>query len=59
LNLALVVPFSVVIFNEKLVLSQYAGIALAILAVLAFLPGAGAKKSGNTEKKMLLMQLRN
>ncbi len=54
LNLALVVPFSVLIFNEKLVLSQYAGIALAILAVLAFLPGNGGKKSGNTEKKLLL-----
>lgn len=54
LNLALVVPFSVLIFNEKLVLSQYAGIVLALLAVLAFLPGNGAKKSRNAGKKALL-----
>ena len=45
LNLALVVPLSVIFLNEKLIWSQYAGIVLAILAVLAFLPGSTGKQN--------------
>lgn len=55
LNLALVVPLSVIFLNEKLDWSQYAGIALAILAVLAFLPGSGTKTSGGGAKVYLPM----
>ena len=52
LNLALVVPCSVFLFNEKLNWMQYCGVALAILAVIAFLPlEKGAKKD---RKKLLL-----
>ena len=49
LNLALVVPFSVLFFNEKLFWYQYVGVGLAIMAVLAFLPSSG--NSGGQEKK--------
>ena len=55
LNLALVVPLSMVFFNEKLELTQFIGIALAILAVLAFLPGAkGADKVEKVPARTLL-----
>ena len=46
MNLALVVPLSVLIFHEKLMLHQYFGVALAIAAVLSFLPGRENKSEG-------------
>ena len=52
LNLALVVPFSVLIFGEDLCLKQYLGVAFALAAILAFLPGSGAK--GPDRKAALL-----
>lgn len=48
LNLALVVPFSVLFLHESLHFSQYAGIALAIAAVLAFMP---RKEQGKEESR--------
>ena len=53
LNLALVVPLSVVIFGETLQPAQYCGIVLAIAAVLAFLPGSGGSSNGGSRKKYL------
>ena len=54
LNLALVVPLSVIFLNEKLVWSQYAGIALAIMAVLAFMPNSDAKKNSKSSAAVFL-----
>ena len=55
LNLALVVPFSVLIFGEELCLKQYLGVAFALAAILAFLPGStGNQTSG---KKAALLPL--
>lgn len=54
LNLALVVPCSVFIFNETLRLSQYCGIALAICAVIAFLP---LEKNSSVDRKKLLIPI--
>ena len=54
LNLALVVPLSVFFLNEKLALSQYGGIALAIIAVLAFLPNNDKKKEEKSPTNTLL-----
>ncbi|MBE6389814.1 MAG: hypothetical protein E7043_06540 [Lentisphaerae bacterium] len=47
MNLALVVPFSVLIFHENLLIHQYAGVFLAIAAVLAFLPGKENKSAND------------
>lgn len=57
LNLALVVPLSVIFLHEKLVWRQYAGIALAILAILAFLPGSGSKDKKSDSKSKLYLPL--
>ena len=54
LNLALVVPCSVFLFNEKLNWMQYCGVALAILAVIAFLP---LEKGDKKERKKLLLPM--
>lgn len=54
LNLALVVPMSVLFLNEKLAWTQYAGIALAILAVLFFLPASGKNNEEKVSKQTLL-----
>lgn len=56
LNLALVVPLSVLFFNEKLDWQQYCGVGLAILAVLAFLPSPdnGGKNVGKSGKSLLI-----
>ena len=57
LNLALVVPLSVLFFNEKLVWHQYCGVGLAILAVLAFLPSSGNGKSVEKSSKSLIIPM--
>ncbi|MBR2723030.1 MAG: EamA family transporter [Lentisphaeria bacterium] len=54
LNLALVVPCSVFLLNEKLNWMQYCGVALAILAVIAFLP---LEKGDKKERKKLLLPM--
>lgn len=54
LNLALVVPMSMLFFNECLGWQQWCGTALAIAAVLAFLP-SGNSKSESKGKKLLPM----
>ena len=54
LNLALVVPLSMFFFNETLSVSKWAGVVLAIMAVLAFLPVSGKKNPDETAKKSLL-----
>ena len=54
LNLALVVPCSVFLLNESLNCRQYIGIALAIAAVIAFLP---LEKNAATERKKMLLPL--
>jgi drug/metabolite transporter (DMT)-like permease len=54
LNLALVVPMSMVFFHEKLTWTQWCGTGLAIAAVLAFLP-AGRNSSGDKKKVLLPM----
>lgn len=53
LNLALVVPLSVVIFKEELHWQQYLGIIFALAAVLAFLPSGNADKKENGKKRFL------
>lgn len=58
LNLALVVPFSVLIFGEELHWEQYLGVAFALAAILAFLPGStGPAKEKSTDKKAVLLPL--
>lgn len=47
LNLALVVPLSVIIFHESLRISQYIGVILALAAVMLFLPGSSQAGSGS------------
>ena len=54
LNLAVVVPCSVFLLNEKLIWTQYLGVTLAILAVIAFLP---FKKCEKKDKKNLLFPM--
>ena len=54
LNLALVVPLSMLFFGETLNPGKWTGVALAIAAVLAFLP-APEKKAGGTENKKTLL----
>ena len=54
LNLALVVPCSVFFLHEKLDWQQYCGVALAIVAVIAFLPWEKGEKK---EKKKLVLPL--
>ena len=44
LNLALVIPLAVIFFDEKPIWYQWIGVALALAAVLAFMP-VGEKKS--------------
>lgn len=52
LNLALVVPCSVIFLHEKLDWMQYAGVVSAIAAVIAFLPFG--KSESKSKKKALL-----
>lgn len=54
LNLALVVPCSVFLLNERLEAAQYCGVALAIMAVIAFLP---LEKGDKKERKKLLLPM--
>ena len=56
LNLALVVPFSVLFFGETLCWQQYLGVGLAIAAVLAFLPGSTGGQ-GRADSKLALLPL--
>jgi uncharacterized membrane protein len=53
LNLALVVPLSVLIFHETLHYQQLIGVALAIAAVLCFLPGNTGDKKNDQGKRFL------
>ncbi len=55
LNLALVVPFSVLIFGEELGVKQYLGVAFALAAILAFLPGSTGSGAKGTEKKAAVL----
>ena len=57
LNLALVVPFSVLIFGEELGLKQYLGVAFALAAILAFLPGSTGSGVKQTDRKAALLPL--
>lgn len=52
LNLALVVPLSVWFFHEKLSLGQYLGVALALAAVVAFLPVGDAGPAGMPRRRV-------
>ena len=53
LNLPLVVPLSVLFFHEELHWQQGVGVALAILAVLLFLPGSSGSKQENSGSRLL------
>ncbi len=57
LNLALVVPLSMLFFGETLNPGKWTGVALAIAAVLAFLPAPGKKAGGTENKKTLLLPM--
>lgn len=57
LNLALVVPLSMLFFGETLTLNKYFGVALAIAAVLAFLPAPGKKSDASGDKKAFILPL--
>ncbi len=54
LNLALVVPCSVFLLDEKLNRMQYCGVALAIIAVIAFLP---REKGEKTNRKKIIIPI--
>ena len=59
LNLALVVPLAVVIFGETRLWYQWIGVALALLAVLAFMP-VGEKKPAaarNLDYAMIILAM--
>ena len=53
LNLALVVPFSLLFFHEELHWQQFIGVALAIAAVLCFLPGSAGNRQETPGKRFL------
>ncbi len=53
LNLALVVPLSVLLLHETLHWQQSIGVLLAICAVLLFLPGNAGNKQENPGKRLL------
>jgi drug/metabolite transporter (DMT)-like permease len=55
MNLALVVPLSVLFFNETLNMRQYPGIFLALAAVIFFLPGKGQEKFAENRGSSLLI----
>ena len=59
LNLALVVPLAVIVFGESRLWYQWIGVALALLAVLAFMP-VGEKKPAaarNVDYVMLILAM--
>lgn len=57
LNLALVVPFSVLFFGEKLYFSQGLGVFFAIMAVAAFLPGSNRNAALSGKKYTVLLPM--
>ena len=56
LNLALVIPLAVIFFHEKPIWYQWIGVALALAAVLAFMP-VGEKKSAGRKSDYAMLIL--